>query len=122
MIGGGSGCGDWGGVSTGDGSKMGRHKSYLKYVQNGGGRGQSHFWTVSKSKALFSDVFPRSENCISHLLKGLLPHGQSVNDLVCCLLVLVLVPGCQGLVQGSQDDDQGRGSWIMIRDGEESDL
>ena len=89
----------------------------------GGGMGvQSHFWTVSKSKALFSDVFPRSENCISHLLKGLLPHGQSVNDLVCCLLVLVLVPGCQGLVQGSQDDDQGRGSWIMIRDGEESDL
>ena len=53
MIGGGSGCGDWGGVSTGDGSKMGRHKSYLKYVQNGGGGVKATFGECPKARRFF---------------------------------------------------------------------
>ena len=56
MIGGGSGCGDWGGVSTGDGSKMGRHKSYLKYVQNGGGGVKATFGQCPKARRFFPRV------------------------------------------------------------------
>ena len=40
-------------------SKLGQYKSYLTGVQNEGGGGRGHFWTMSKRKTFFSDGFPK---------------------------------------------------------------